>query len=232
VYATSAGKTAADGTGRNGLFTSGLLKNLDSANVEVKEIFNRTGADVLKDSGGEQRPAVYSQFFGNAYFSGSGGAVKAAAAEKESTKKVKPVTIKAIDYTVNFAPDNKLIPLFKTIKDGNIEKVREQLNMRQNPNGKDSNGNPALFYAIEAGDPEIVKLLIANKANVNLTNNKKQTPLAFAAYKAKNEIVEILVKSGADVNQTDGNKITALQVARGAKNEALVKYLIDAGAKD
>jgi len=66
VYATGAGKTAEDGTGRNGLFTGQLLKNL-SLDVEIKEVFNRTGLDVLRVSGGEQRPAVYSNFFGQAF---------------------------------------------------------------------------------------------------------------------------------------------------------------------
>jgi hypothetical protein len=66
VYATGAGQAAADGTGRNGLFTGQLLKNL-SMDVEVKELFNRTGLEVLKASGGKQRPAVYNTFFGQAF---------------------------------------------------------------------------------------------------------------------------------------------------------------------
>jgi hypothetical protein len=69
VYATSAGSIAQDGLGRNGLFTSSLLNNLKTPGLEVKEIFNRTGADVLIASDRKQIPAVYSQFFGNAYFS-------------------------------------------------------------------------------------------------------------------------------------------------------------------
>jgi hypothetical protein len=67
VYATSAGQQASDGDGRNGLFTSQLLKNLKTPGLEVKEIFNRTGADVLDESKGEQIPAVYNQFFRTAY---------------------------------------------------------------------------------------------------------------------------------------------------------------------
>jgi len=66
VYATSAGSTAADGTGRNGLFTSQLLKNITTPGLEVSEIFRRTGADVITASGGQQTPAIYSQFFGTA----------------------------------------------------------------------------------------------------------------------------------------------------------------------
>jgi formylglycine-generating enzyme required for sulfatase activity len=72
VYATSAGKTAADGEGRNGLFTSHLLKNLRTPGLEVSEVFRRTGADVSRYSSREQIPAIYSQFFGTAYLGGGG----------------------------------------------------------------------------------------------------------------------------------------------------------------
>jgi putative glutamine transport system substrate-binding protein len=67
VYATSAGTTAADGTGRNGLFTSQLLNNLKTPGLEVNEIFRLTMGDVARASNNAQRPAVYNQFPGIAY---------------------------------------------------------------------------------------------------------------------------------------------------------------------
>ena len=70
VYATSAGQTASDGTGRNGrngMFTSQLINNLATPGLEVKEVFNRTGQDVAKASNNNQIPAIYSQFFGTAF---------------------------------------------------------------------------------------------------------------------------------------------------------------------
>jgi len=67
VYSTSAGQTASDGTGRNGLFTSQLLNNLRDPSLEVAEVFKRTGADVSSVSNRRQVPAVYNQFFGTAY---------------------------------------------------------------------------------------------------------------------------------------------------------------------
>jgi hypothetical protein len=67
VYATSAGASAADGEGRNGLFTSQLLKNLKNPDLDVHEIFRRTGGDVARVSNGHQRPALYNQFYGIAY---------------------------------------------------------------------------------------------------------------------------------------------------------------------
>ena len=67
VYATSAGSVASDGTSRNGLFTSHLLKNIKTQGLEVSEVFRRTGADVTTASNRQQIPAVYNQFFGTAY---------------------------------------------------------------------------------------------------------------------------------------------------------------------
>jgi len=67
VYATGAGSIAADGEGRNGLFTSQLLKNLKTPGLEVSELFRLTGADVSQASERRQIPAIYNQFFGMAY---------------------------------------------------------------------------------------------------------------------------------------------------------------------
>ena len=67
VYATGAGQRASDGLGRNGLFTSQLLPNLAVPDIEVGEVFRRTGADVSKASADQQVPAIYSNFFGTAY---------------------------------------------------------------------------------------------------------------------------------------------------------------------
>ena len=77
VYATSAGSTAADGTGRNGLFTEHLLKQLKSPGLDVREIFDNTGAAVSQASGRKQIPAIYSQYFGRAYLGPRPAAVNA-----------------------------------------------------------------------------------------------------------------------------------------------------------
>lgn len=67
VYATSAGSTASDGQGRNGLFTEHLLKNLRTPGLEANEVFRLTMGDVARASGNQQRPAIYNQFPGTAY---------------------------------------------------------------------------------------------------------------------------------------------------------------------
>lgn len=70
VYATGVGGVAQDGPGRNGVFTSEMLKYLSIPGLEVKDVFNRTGASVQAATGQAQVPAVYSQFFGTAFLAG------------------------------------------------------------------------------------------------------------------------------------------------------------------
>jgi tetratricopeptide (TPR) repeat protein len=67
VFATSAGSTAAEGTGRNGLFTSHLLSNLKKPGLDVNEVFRLTMGDVARASSNQQRPTIYNQFSGLAY---------------------------------------------------------------------------------------------------------------------------------------------------------------------
>ena len=81
AYATSAGSVAQDGTGRNGVFTSELLKQIRTPGLEIKDVFNRTGKGVSTVTAGKQVPAVYNQFFDSAYLAGAQGAAAASPAQ-------------------------------------------------------------------------------------------------------------------------------------------------------
>jgi formylglycine-generating enzyme required for sulfatase activity len=67
MYATAANSVAADGTGRNGLFTSHLLKHLKTPDIEVNDVFRNTMRDVARASNNGQRPAMYTDFAEVAY---------------------------------------------------------------------------------------------------------------------------------------------------------------------
>jgi hypothetical protein len=56
AFATAPGSVAADGTGRNGLYTRHLLANLTRPGVAIEEAFKAVRAAVRKDSGGTQTP--------------------------------------------------------------------------------------------------------------------------------------------------------------------------------
>jgi len=90
MYATAAGRTASDGDGRNGFFTSHLLTHLSTPGIDVNEVFRRTMGDVTRASNGEQRPALYTDFADVAYLG--------------SRPVSPPVGTEAVAYTAQPAP--------------------------------------------------------------------------------------------------------------------------------
>lgn len=70
VYATKPGAVASDGTGRNGLFTSKLLKHINEPGLNIEQVFKLVAADVVSESGDRQRPWIASDYTGNFYFTG------------------------------------------------------------------------------------------------------------------------------------------------------------------
>lgn len=68
AYATAPGKTAADGNGRNGLYTAALLKALQLPNQTIIQLFQHVRADVLKQSNNKQLPWESTSLTGDFYF--------------------------------------------------------------------------------------------------------------------------------------------------------------------
>jgi len=70
AYATSPGKTAADGDGKNGLYTQHLLKNIATPGLSVEELFKRVRQGVAGDSAKKQVPWEASSLIGQFSFAG------------------------------------------------------------------------------------------------------------------------------------------------------------------
>lgn len=68
AYATAPGKVAADGDGRNGLYTQELLKAIDVPGIKVEDVFKRVRANVIQSSGDAQTPWESSSLTGDFYF--------------------------------------------------------------------------------------------------------------------------------------------------------------------
>lgn len=64
AFATDAGHTASDGTGKNGLYTGELIENLATPGLTIEQVFKRTRARVIEKSDGAQVPAEYSRLVG------------------------------------------------------------------------------------------------------------------------------------------------------------------------
>jgi uncharacterized protein (TIGR02145 family) len=68
VYSTKPRSVAFDGTGRNGLFTSKLLKYLNAPDLNIEQVFKKVANDVSVESGDAQRPWISSDYTGDFYF--------------------------------------------------------------------------------------------------------------------------------------------------------------------
>jgi hypothetical protein len=75
AYATQAGRTAADGSGRNSPYTAAFLKYITSDD-EIGTIFRRVSSDVYEKTGHNQLPELSLSLIGEFYLQGSGGTVK------------------------------------------------------------------------------------------------------------------------------------------------------------
>lgn len=68
AYATAPGNTAADGEGDNGLYTSMLLKHINTPGLSIEALFKKVRADVNKASGKAQVPWESTSLTGDFYF--------------------------------------------------------------------------------------------------------------------------------------------------------------------
>lgn len=68
-YSTQAGRTAADGDGRNSPYTTAFLKHIEEKE-DISTVFHHISADVYSVSGGGQVPELSLSFFGEFYLNG------------------------------------------------------------------------------------------------------------------------------------------------------------------
>jgi len=73
AYATAPGSVAADGKGKNGLYTEKLLKYMQTPGITVERMLKLVRRDVTKASGKKQVPWVASSLIGDFYFVPSRG---------------------------------------------------------------------------------------------------------------------------------------------------------------
>jgi formylglycine-generating enzyme required for sulfatase activity len=78
-YATRPGQVAADGDGSNGLYTTQLLKAMDTPGLVVELLFKQVASEVKRASKGEQEPWMEGHLDGSFMFNPGSGRAKASA---------------------------------------------------------------------------------------------------------------------------------------------------------
>lgn len=75
AFATSPGAVAEDGDGKNGTFTSALLKYIKEPGLEINQVMTKVRADVMKSTNGNQKPWTNVSLTEDFYFAGEGNRV-------------------------------------------------------------------------------------------------------------------------------------------------------------
>jgi len=75
AYATAPGDTAADGDGRNGVFTKYMLEYMPTPNLEVDKVLKKVRVSVMRETSKRQVPWQSSSLTGDFFFKGGGEAV-------------------------------------------------------------------------------------------------------------------------------------------------------------
>jgi len=89
AYATAPGDTAADGDGKNGVFTKYMLEYMPTPNLEVDKVLKKVRVSVMRETGKKQVPWQSSSLTGDFFFKGGGeaaGGVMDKAASEEWAK--------------------------------------------------------------------------------------------------------------------------------------------------
>jgi uncharacterized caspase-like protein len=68
AFATAPGDVASDGEGRNGLYTSKLLKYMNTPELTLEEVFKKVRIEVSTESGGRQIPWENNSLTGDFFF--------------------------------------------------------------------------------------------------------------------------------------------------------------------
>ncbi len=97
AYATAPGKTAADGDGRNGLYTRELLKLIQAPGVPIENVFKKVRANVALATGDNQIPWEASSLTGDFYFKPHAKTIASTATTAASTPSAEQVAVAAPD---------------------------------------------------------------------------------------------------------------------------------------
>jgi uncharacterized caspase-like protein len=86
AFATAPESVAADGSGKNGVYTENLLRNISEPGLRIEDVFKRTRFAVRQETGGRQVPWENTSLEGDFYFvAPSTGSVASSGSAGQST---------------------------------------------------------------------------------------------------------------------------------------------------
>ncbi len=119
-YATSPGSVAADGEGRNGIYTKNILRHITNPELAVEEVFRNVRKDVYESTGGAQLPWDSSSLMGKFYLASSGVAIDAPSAGEDKRVSVRLTEEASAGFSSGNTYTNSLGMTFVYIEPGSF----------------------------------------------------------------------------------------------------------------
>lgn len=121
--------------------------------------------------------------------------------------------------------------IFSAAVEGDLESLREEIEMGADVDGRDQQGWTALMHASKRGRFSAAEYLVSKGAEINtLSSRGNFSPLILAAGAGYEEVVELLLSWGGNINIRDEKGVTPLLAATIGKHPLIVKRLIERGA--
>jgi len=120
--------------------------------------------------------------------------------------------------------------IIQAVAEGDITKVKTQLNTGIDPNIIDIDGWTPLMWAVQDNNVALINLLIDAGADPNLQDPYEETALIKAISQESVETTRALIKAGADPSLSSSYGWTPLMAASTSGNIDLVRILLEAGA--
>ncbi|MDK9726385.1 MAG: caspase domain-containing protein [Sterolibacteriaceae bacterium MAG5] len=203
AYATAPGKTAADGDGRNGLYTQELLKHIRTSSLPVESVFKRVRIGVMQASGDGQTPWESSSLTGEFFFRREAPANSPPVAPSYTLPppNAKPRTTEQIEDD-----------LWANIRDSNRAQVFEEY-IRGYPRGRYLTQAKVKLVSLRPSDGPVEPLPAASsRISAKATNRPAGEGSVDAASKGT---------TGGDVTTSSENgRVSLVAKARGSSQEA------------
>lgn len=215
AYATAPGAVAADGKGRNGLFTGCLLRHMKNPDLKVEDVLKNVRADVVNATQREQVPWVSSSLIGDFYFASSGYSHDDPAKQKATitieTRNVTGAWVRLGSETIGETPlkDYAVTPGSYRLSVGKDGFVTYRRNIRIDPNRAVSfvveltsqTPKTARLYVDTQPENAVVKIMnIREKFYNGISLNSGRYELLVSADGCTDETQYVDLAAGRDAN--------------------------------
>jgi hypothetical protein len=191
AYATAPGSVASDGSGRNGLYTQELLKNMRMPGIGIEEVFKRVRISVRNLTQNKQTPWESSSLVGDFYFARGNGVTVPVKTQAE----ILPIPSSNLPSNTTKSPVN-------SDTGSSVEDILARRNKeKEKDQAKLAKLNEALYTAVREGYLDIVEASLKEGANPNYEPTFSGSTVRLIALAAKNkrsDIVRALFAAGAD----------------------------------